>query len=72
MKDNRMKNVIENVAKQNGVTPEEVRKEIQLAIDEAVKTDDPNAKMIWNLLSCDGKTPSPEAVIYFLAMLCNE
>lgn len=59
-----MKNIIEQVAAQNGTTPENVRKEIQAAIDAA--WEDPAGREMQQLLFPNGK-PSPEEFIITVA-----
>lgn len=69
--ESRIDKVLQQVAAQNHVTVEEVRRGIQFAITAAMNSDDPVAKAYWQLLSRDGKTPTPKELIPLLANLCN-
>lgn len=59
-----MKNIIEQVAAQNGTTPAHVRHEIQAAIDAA--WDNPAGRELQQLLFPNGQ-PSPEEFILTVA-----
>lgn len=52
--------VIEKVAKNNGITSEEVESEIALAIKIAMKNPDSDVQLIWKKLSPDGRLPTAE------------
>ncbi len=54
------KNAIRKTARKNRCTSEDVRNEIRKAIEEGMKSDDPEAVKFWS--SFNG-TPSPEEVI---------
>ncbi len=60
-------NVIKRVAKKYGTTPDEVRKEMSLAIQEGFNNPDPEVQAMWRKLFPDGKQPSPEKFIQVLA-----
>lgn len=60
-------NVIKKVAEKYGTTPDEVRKEISLAIDMGYSNPDPEVQEMWKKLFPDGKKPSPEKFIKVLA-----
>lgn len=60
------KNVLEIVAEKEGVSVEEVRREIQLAIDDAMKNPDPKIQEQWRRIPKKGKKPTPEEVIEFI------
>lgn len=60
------KNVLEIVAEKEGVSVEEVRREIQLAIDDAMKNPDPKIQAQWRKIPKKGKKPTPEEVIAFV------
>lgn len=63
--------VSEQVAAQNHVSIEEVRMEMQLAISEAMKSDNPTAKAFWKQLSPGGTPPTPDELIPLLAAICH-
>lgn len=60
---NKGKDIIKKVAKVNGVSEAEVRKEINIAIDEGMKSTDPEAMAFWAQLSKNGRRPTPEEVV---------
>lgn len=61
------KKALELVAKKNGCSVEEVRREIQNAINEGMKSTDPAAVKFWSNLSRNGGVPEPEEVIEAMA-----
>lgn len=65
-----MKRILKKVAEQNDVSVKEVRKEISLAIHEAMKTTDPNAQNLWKCICKNGKESTPEELIaHIIAMI---
>ncbi len=68
-----MDGIIKQVAKRNGVTPEQVRKDISEMIRDAMsrRNDTPEARALWDELSPDGKEPSVEKFIAFVAVKAN-
>lgn len=60
------KEIFEKVAKQNHTTPEEVRRDIQKAINAGF--DDPNPKVQeeWKKMNFKGERPTPEEVIAYM------
>jgi len=57
--------VIMLVAKKMNKTPQEVEREMNDAISQAMKSTDPEAQRIWKQLAPDGKHPSIETVINY-------
>lgn len=57
--------VIMHVAKKMNKTPQEVEREMNDAISQAMKSTDPEAQRIWKQLAPDGKQPSIETVINY-------
>ena len=55
-----------SVAKQNGVSIDEVKREIQKAIDIGMANPDPKIKAFWNSIPRSGERPTPEEVIAYL------
>ena len=55
------------IALKHGVSVEEIRKEIQFAIDEGMKNSNPQIQAYWNSIPCRGNKPTPEEVITDLA-----
>lgn len=66
----KMKKVLREVARANGVSVKEVREEIQKAIDEAWKTP-PNdggvTAAYQKKVPCRGEIPTPEELIHYMA-----
>lgn len=60
-----MKNIIEQIAKENGVTAQEVEKDIQDAINLAMQN--PKASSFWSALCPDGEAPTIEELVSVLA-----
>jgi len=58
-----MHEIFEQIAKNNGITVEEVVKEMEIAIAEAYKNPTPAALAI----PCKGKIPTPEEFIKHVA-----
>ncbi|MBQ7048181.1 MAG: hypothetical protein IJN86_04455 [Clostridia bacterium] len=63
------KKIIRQIAKENGVTPEEVETEMREAIRIGMASVDPEVQKFWNRLAPDGKEPSIDA---FLRFCCEE
>ncbi len=61
------KKAIAETAKQNGVTIKEVREEIQKAINEGMKSSDPQVTEMWSKIPRKGEIPTPEEVIDFIS-----
>ena len=61
-----MKNIIEKVAEKNGVTKDEVETEIKKTIEEAMKSQQPEAQQFWKEVAPDGQIPSVETVISWI------
>lgn len=66
----KMKKVLREVARANGVSVKEVRKEIQKAVDEAWKNP-PNdggvTASYQQRVPCRGEIPTPEELIHYMA-----
>lgn len=58
---------IEKIARENGVTIFEVRREIEKAIEEGMKSTEPNAIRFWHSIPRQGITPTPEEAIMYIA-----
>ncbi len=66
------KKAIVETAKQNGVTLKEVREEIQKAINEGMKSSDPQVTEMWNRIPKKGEVPTPEEFIDFISKKVRE
>ena len=53
-------------AKENGLTTEEFTEEIELAIDEAMRCDNPLAKELWSLVPRKGEKPTAVEFIAYM------
>ena len=58
--------LIKRVAKAHHTTPEEVYTEMQIALDAAFHSKDPEVKKEWAKIPFQGERPTPEDVIPYL------
>ena len=58
---------IEKVARHNGVSEDEVRREIQTAIDLAMANPDPGVREYWAKIPRKGDKPTPEEAILYIS-----
>ena len=65
------KKAISKVAAENGVTVKEVREEIQKAIDEGMKSTDPQAVELWKNCPKKGDKPTPEELIEYISKIAK-
>ncbi|MCM1132952.1 MAG: sporulation initiation factor Spo0A C-terminal domain-containing protein [Ruminococcus flavefaciens] len=61
------KTFLRKIAEEYNTTPDEVLREIQLAIDEAMNNPDPEIRRNWENIPCKGDKPSPEEVIAYIS-----
>lgn len=52
------KAIIRQIAREHGVTPAEVKRDMQFAIREAMQSTDPIARAHWTKISPNGKEPT--------------
>lgn len=64
--------IFKKVAAANGVSAEEVSKEISKAIDLAFKNADGKEKINLEEIPCDGDKPTPEELIAYIINRINE
>lgn len=64
-----MKNIIKEVAKANGITEQEVKNEMRIAIKAAMQSKEPAAQSFWKQIAPDGKEPPVEKVIASIALM---
>ena len=57
----------EKIARKEGVSVDEVRREIQKAIDDAMQSDDPAVQSYWKKIKYKGEKPTPEEVVLYIA-----
>lgn len=55
------------IAAREGITEDEVRNEIALAISYALRSNDPEIQHFWQNIPCEGNAPIIEEIINFLA-----
>ena len=58
-----MQDIIEMIAAKNGVTPEEVRREMEQALKEARASSDLQIRATWEKISINGEEPASEDVV---------
>ena len=58
--------IINKIAKEHNTTPEEVYAEMQIALDAAFNSKDPDVKKEWSKIPFQGEHPIPEDVISYL------
>ena len=61
------KELLNAVAKQHNTTPEEVYKEMQIAIDFGFDNPDPEVQKIWKQIPLKGERPTPKDLIPYMA-----
>ena len=59
--------VIANLAKQKGISEDEIRKEIQIAIDIGMADSDPKVQEFWKNIPCKADKPTPEEAIEYMS-----
>lgn len=62
-----VKNALQAIADRDGISISEVRKEIQSAIDEGMKSNDKSVQEYWSKIPRKGVKPTPEEVINYIA-----
>ena len=63
----RKKTAIEKLAKQRKISVQEIRDEINLAIEMGMKNPNPAVRLYWAGIPCKGARPTPEEVVDYLA-----
>ncbi len=62
------KRIIEIIATENGISPEEVEYEMMEAIRAGMASPDPHAQELWKQIAPDGKEPDLDT---FLSLVAN-
>ena len=57
--------IYEKIAEKYNTTPEEVRREMQIAIDAGFDNPDPAVQEEWKKMTLKGERPTPEEVINY-------
>ena len=60
------------VAKAHGISEQEVRNEMRVAIRTAMKSTDHTAQAFWKQIAQDGKEPPVEKVIASISLMVQE
>lgn len=65
--------IYEKLAKQNGVTPQQVREDMAQAIRQAYENPkDEETKWFQKQVPCKGQIPTPEEMMDFVSQCCSE
>lgn len=67
MELSKMTNAFKEIAKRENTTLEEVKKEIQRAIDLAMNNTDPKVMKQWKKMNFKGDKPTPEEIAILLS-----
>jgi hypothetical protein len=60
--------IIRQIAKEHHKTPHQVRQDMLYAAGEAMRSAEPHAKAVWDILAPNGVLPSAEELIHRLAV----
>lgn len=66
------KRALKKLAKQKGISEKEIRREIEITIEEAMKSPEPQAQAFWKAIPHKGEQPTPEEVIAYIADMVKE
>lgn len=61
------KRILQTIAMQQGITPEEVEHEMMEAIRAGMASPDPHAQALWKQICPDGKEPDLDTFLEFAA-----
>lgn len=67
-----MELVIAQIADKNGVTVEEVRRDISETIAAAMSDPDPAVQNRWKQCPCAGDVPTPEEMIFWVSGMVSD
>lgn len=67
MRNHKLKIILEELARKNHTTPEQIRKEMQFAIKEGQKSRDPFIQARWAAIPRKGKELTLEEFVEYLA-----
>ncbi len=66
MRQQYFERMLEAVAKKEGLSKEQVRREMQEAMDEAMNSPDPMVQMRWRFIPRKGERPTLEEFVEYL------
>ena len=61
-------NIIRQIAREHGVSPAEVKKDMQEAIRAGMASPDPKVQAEWKRISPSGKEPTVEELLAYLTL----
>lgn len=67
MEETKVIRAFKKIAKSEGISVNEVKQEIQKAIDDAIQSDDPAVQAYWKKMKYKGEKPTPEEVVLYIA-----
>lgn len=67
MEEAKVIRAFEKIAKSEGISVNEVKQEIQKAIDDAIQSDDPAVQAYWKKMKYKGEKPTQEEVVLYIA-----
>lgn len=67
MKISKEYKVFQQIAVKEGVPVEQVRKEIETAIEIGLSNPDPEVQKIWSSIPCKSNKPTPEELVRYLS-----
>lgn len=67
--DEMIHRAMKQIAKEHNTTVEEVKNEIKIVIEEAMKNHDPVFQAEWEKIPREGEIPTPEDVLTYLYFL---
>lgn len=59
----RIREILRQIAQQEGISEEEVREQIAYAISLALQSENPKAQQFWRGIPCEGESPTIEEII---------
>lgn len=72
MDTTKAKKALKKIAQREGVSEETVRREIETAIAEAMKSPEPQARAFWESIPHKGEKPTPEEVVAYIADMIRD
>lgn len=63
--------ILNQIAKENGSTPDGVLREMELALNEAYDRRSAEEQSLWDMITFKGERPTPEEFIFQIAMLLH-
>ena len=63
-----VKKILKQVAKEHGVSVNEVQRDIEALLVETRNNPDPSVQAAWAAIPCKGETPTIEEVVAYLAI----